>query len=324
MITTEEIIVSDDLKLKVDITEADDHIDLSLHMDNQGSCHLHWGLSRKISNIWKLPPESLWPAGSIVFGDKAIQTPFTLHDNVNRIKISINKSADFGVINFAFYYPELDKWDNNHGKNYFIKLPMPEVNRPDTVKALEESLSGEVLFKESFEIDDEGILSVAVTRESDAFRVNFITDIEGLLLLHWGGAFKNPFEWRLPPKKICPSGTIAYDDKAVQTAFELNENLNRLSLEFNEEEAPLGIHFVLTFSDEPRWLNNRGQNIHIPVAELLKRNAYKGSSGNAHIAREIVQVETGKNSWTLMHRFNLCHDLLDRTGFFFTPARLAA
>ncbi len=314
MITTEEMIVSDDVRLKVDIEEADDHIDLSLHMKNQGSCHLHWGLSRKISNIWKLTPEPLWPAGSIAFGDKAIQTPFKSDDDESRIKITINKSADFGVINFAFYYPDLDKWDNNHGKNYFIKLPMPEVDRPDTVKALEETLSGEVLFKESFEIDDEGTLSVAVTRENGNFRVNFITDILGKLLLHWGGAFKNPFEWRLPPETICPPGTTVYDDKAVQTGFEVKDNLNLLKMEFSEEAAPLGIHFVLTFSDDPRWLNNWGKNIHIPVAELLKRNAFMGSSGNAHIAREIVQVETGKNSWTLMHRFNLCHDLLDRTG----------
>lgn len=313
MIMTEEIIVSDDVRLKVDLEEADDHIDLSMYMENQGNCHLHWGLSRKISKIWKLPPEPLWPTGSIVYGDTAIQSPFKSDDGESRIKLSIDKSADFGVVNFAFYYPDIDKWDNNHGKNYFIKLPMPEVDRPDTVKALEETLSGEVLFKESFEIDDEGIISVAVTRENDTFQINFITDILGKLLLHWGGAFKNPFEWSLPPETICPPGTTVYDDKAVRTGFEFNDNLNRLKLEFNEEDAPLGLHFVLTFSDEPRWLNNRGQNIHIPVAELLKKNAYKGSLGNAHIAREIVQVETGRNSWTLMHRFNLCHDLLDRT-----------
>ena len=196
---TEEIIVSNDVRLKVDLEEADDHIDLSMYMKNQGNCRLHWGLSRKISKIWKLPPEPLWPAGSIVFGDTAIQSPFESDDDESRIKLSINKSADFGVINFAFYYPDLDIWDNNHGKNYFIKLPMSEVDRPDTIKALEETLSGEVLFKESFEIDDEGILSVAVTRENDTFQINFITDILGKLLLHWGGAFKNPFEWRLPP-----------------------------------------------------------------------------------------------------------------------------
>ncbi len=314
MIPIEEIIVSDDVRLKVDLEEADDNIELSMHMKNQGNCRLHWGLSRKISKTWKIPPERLWPAGSIAFGDTAIQTPFEPFDDENRIKLSINKSADFRIINFAFYYPSSDKWDNNHGNNYHIKLPMPEKEPTDLVKAFEETLSGEVLFKESFEIDEEGILSVAVTRKSNMFQMNFITDIQGKLLLHWGGAFKNPFEWRRPPEQICPPGTTIYDDQAVQTEFVLQDKLNRLKLEFNEEAAPLGIHFVLTFADEQRWLNNRGRNIHIPVAELLKKNAYKGSSANAQIAREIVQAETGRNSWTLMHRFNLCHDLLDRTG----------
>jgi alpha-glucan,water dikinase len=314
MIPTEEIIVSDDVRLKVDLEEADDHFELSLHMKNKGNCRLHWGLSRKISNTWKIPSERLWPAGSIAFGDTAIQTPFESYEDKNRIKLSINKSADFRIINFAFYYPSSNKWDNNHGKNYHIELPMPKKERPDMVMALEETLSGEVLFKESFKIDDEGMLSAAVTMQDDRFQVYLITDIPGTLLLHWGVAFKNPFEWSLPPEQIWPPGTTIYDDKAVQTEFVMHENLNRLKLEFNEETAPLGIHFVLTFTDEQRWLNNRGRNIHIPVAELLKKNTYKGSSDNAQIAREIVQAETGQNSWTLMHRFNLCHDLLDRTG----------
>ncbi|UCH81050.1 MAG: hypothetical protein JSW20_00165 [Nitrospiraceae bacterium] len=314
MTTSEEIIVSDKGKLLVDLEESDDRVTVYLHMKNQGNCRLHWGLSRTINNAWKLPPSSSWPAGSIVFADSAIQTPFEFHDNESRIRFSIEKSADFRIMNFAFYYPDTDRWDNNRGKNYHLKLPVPDEQRVDTVKILDASLSGEILFKESYEIDDEGVLSVSVTIENDSFQVFFVTDIQGKLLLHWGGAFKNPFEWILPPEKVIPRGTTVYDDGAVQTEFVLQDNTNRLKLEFNEKDAPLGIHFVLTFSDESRWLNNRGKNIHIPVAELLKKNAFPGSSDNAHIARDIVQAETGRNSWTLMHRFNLCHDLLDRTG----------
>ncbi len=312
MTTTEKIAINNDLTLKVDIEETDDNIFLSLQMNNQGNCRLHWGLSRKISKIWKLPPSTSWPSGSIVFGDSAIQTPFELHENESRIKFSMEKSAEFGVMNFAFYYPDTDRWINNHGNNFHIRLPVPEKVRTDTVNILEETLSGEVLYKDNFEIDDEGDVSVAVTGENNAFRIYFVTDIPGKLLLHWGGAFKNPFEWRLPSEHMLPPDTVVYDDRAVQTAFMFQDNVNRLELEFNEEAAPLGIHFVLTFADEARWLNDRGQNIYIPVAELLKKNAYKGTSGNAHIARDIVQAETGRNSWTLMHRFNLGHDLLDR------------
>ncbi|MFP3983278.1 MAG: phosphohistidine-like domain-containing protein [Desulfurivibrionaceae bacterium] len=35
-------------------------------------------------------------------------------------------------------------------------------------------------------------------------------------------------------------------------------------------------------------------------------------SNMVSLADEIIQAETGQNSWTLMHRFNLCHDFLDR------------
>ncbi len=39
-----------------------------------------------------------------------------------------------------------------------------------------------------------------------------------------------------------------------------------------------------------------------------------GGAGLDSLAEEIIEKEMGRNSWTLMHRFNLCFDLLDKVN----------
>ena len=130
-------------------------------------------------------------------------------------------------------------------------------------------------------------------------------------LFHWGlsGFAKGP--WLLPPEEIRPENTRPYDNHAAQTPIS-DQGSIRINLELGEyAELP----FVLYFPRENEWDNNHGKNYRI---RLPKTRAGGGPQKEIpdedlqDIASEIIQAETGKNSWTLMHRFNLCYELLDR------------
>ncbi len=75
------------------------------------------------------------------------------------------------------------------------------------------------------------------------------------------------------------------------------------------------LNFVIFFPDTGRWDNNHGKNYHIRLPgfeapSLLSSGV--NSDDLAGIRDEIIEREMGRHSWTLMHRFNLCYDLLER------------
>lgn len=183
----------------------------------------------------------------------------------------------------------------------------------NTVKMFEEIKDREVLFEDTYDLDGEGNLTVAVSKDGESYQMTVVTDLSGPLVLHWGISVHSPFEWLLPPTSIHPAGTIKIDDSSAQTPFILhNNNMNQLNLQFREKEAPLGISFVLKQTDAGRWYKKRGQNFYIPVRGLLQKEMYSFTPEFSYLAEKIIQSEMGHHSWTLMHRFNLCHDLLDR------------
>jgi alpha-glucan,water dikinase len=312
---TEEIIVNSGVKILVDKRVVDDRLELSLNLTDTSSCRLHWGFSRSAGARWKAPPHSDWPAGSISFSDEAVQTPFSIQNGGNRITIRIDKRPDFSFMNFALYYPESDTWVNNQGKNFKIKLAERQKSAvaPDDV-IREEMTEKKVLFESDYDMDYQGSLSVAVAKDGGELYFALVSDINTPLILHWGVALKSPFEWVLPDSSIRPPGTEEFDEKAVQTAFAFDNALNRLTMRFRERDAPVGIPFVLYLKEDDIWLNNKGRNFYVPLMELQQGKKFLGPPHLEKLAREIVQAEMGRDSWTLMHRFNLCHDLLDRSG----------
>ncbi len=102
------------------------------------------------------------------------------------------------------------------------------------------------------------------------------------------------------------------EDKAARTPFVTADGLNRLTLSWTEEDMPRGISFVVFRPATGQWLKNSGANFHIPLAVPDYQETTYASADLADMANQIIEAETGRNSWTLMHRFNLCHDLLDR------------
>ena len=177
----------------------------------------------------------------------------------------------------------------------------------------EASSQQEVLYEDSYGLDDTGSLAVAVSKGADRYRLRMITDLPGPLLLHWGVSRQGRRAWALPPPSIRPEGSVVVDDLAVQTPFALRENgLACLELDLPADDLPLGVCFVLKAGDTGLWMKDQGQDFYVPVGDPLYRDDAPGGARLAAIADPIISAETSPNSWTLKHRFDLCHDLLER------------
>ncbi len=193
-------------------------------------------------------------------------------------------------------------------------MALHSASNPSLAEKLKKEAAEKKIAYEHVYILDEGQLAVAVTEDKGSYFITLLTDIQGPLVLHWGAAYHSRHEWVLPPSSMHPAGTAVFQNTAAQTPFADNDGIRRLVLEIDEKEAPAGILFVLKQSDTGRWIKEKGQNFFIPVAVPSGQEAFSGNLELASLADKIIENEMGRNSWTLMHRFNLCFDLLDRLG----------
>lgn len=121
-----EIVTKNRVKLIIESRNINGQTEISFLMENKEDCILHWGLSNYESDPWRIPACSLWPENSRAYGTSAIQTPFIRHNGENRIDIRLDQTIGFSLIQFVLFYPAQNRWDNNHGKNYHIRLPLDE------------------------------------------------------------------------------------------------------------------------------------------------------------------------------------------------------
>ena len=131
----------------------------------------------------------------------------------------------------------------------------------------------------------------------------------GNQVLHWGVAQRRPGQWQAPPEPLWPAATKPVGKQAVQTPFPAGSGERELTLRFNDTDAARFLVFVLFNPDTNRWDNNGGKDYWFPLAER--------PAGNAPLSvlqERIVEGEMGPHGWTLMHRFNLCHELIDEAG----------
>ncbi len=123
---TEKIITIIGFPLVVETRHRDGQTEISLRSENKKECFLHWGLTRHHGAPWQVPPEWLWPEGTRGFGRSAVQTPFLIHDGETGITIRLDPTLPFLFLDFALFFPGDNRWDNNHGKNYSIPLPVSQ------------------------------------------------------------------------------------------------------------------------------------------------------------------------------------------------------
>jgi alpha-glucan,water dikinase len=152
-------------------------------------------------------------------------------------------------------------------------------------------------------------VTASVQELDDGVEVILSTDKK--CVLHWGVSSDPHGPWRVPPRGYWPEGSRAFDSSALQTPFDESTGRTiRLKL---EKPVARWLNFVLFFPDEGRWDNNNGNNyrMEIPAPEIP---ASELSPDTSQMARLIIEKETGRQSWTLMHRFTLCSQLLDKVS----------
>lgn len=312
--TTETIAAGNGVQLLVEKRWDASRLELLLRAQTPKPCVLHWGLRANEQAGWRSLPPQFWPAGTTAAGQAAMQTPFNRQNGESRLAISLNASAAPEFIEFVLYFPEEGRWDNNSRRNYQIKLSAPAPVRPPLIEYLKKQLgSAEVLWERTFEVEGSGSLAAAVAKGEDNYGLLLLADVPGALLLHWGIARRSPQEWLQPPEALQPPGTVLCGGSTSQTPFEEVDGLNRLRLNFPAADAPLGIQFVLKQGPDGGWLKYRRGNFYIPLQQSPMRSGVQlDSAGLAELGERIVPAETGSGSWTLMHRFNLCFDLLEQ------------
>jgi alpha-glucan,water dikinase len=309
----ETITTASGLPLRVEKRAAGGHIEISLRTNDKRKCLLHWGIQRADADGWQIAPPAAWPEGTSQFGHDALQTPFVKQNGERGIILKLNAPADFSSINFVLFFPERRHWDNNNGRNYRIEVPKPPRSHAALQQAFKQKLGpGKALFEHVYEVESEGQLAVAVWKEADRFVAILMSDLPGLLILHWGIARYSSYEWFFPPASLHPAGTTIWQG-TTQTPFTIRSDaLNELRLEFPEAEAPAGVPFVLKQVEPERWLKNGQENFFVPISTAALKATGLEAPELAGIAERITKAEMGGSSWTLMHRFNLCHNLLDQ------------
>jgi alpha-glucan,water dikinase len=301
-------------KLSLSLTEEADLLELRFRMPGNTQCVLHWGLSRGPGTAWHVPPESSWPEGSSPRGP-ALQSPFVPGDGEASLTLPLRKPSPYTHVAFVLYFPETGKWENNGGKNFFVLLPLASPASEAPAAVLATWLGGrEVTYEAAYETKEGERIATAVAKEEGVFHIFLVADIQGPLVLHWGVAEGSPYEWLPPPKELLPPGSVPFGEKACRTPFSRLDALNRLDFTVPEERAPAGIPFVLYQPDEERWIKDRGRNFYLRLRPTAREEASPLPAGLHELADAIIHAETGKGSWTLMHRFNLCHDLIERAG----------
>jgi alpha-glucan,water dikinase len=172
--------------------------------------------------------------------------------------------------------------------------------------------SSEHPFTRTFDVPEFGRLVIAVAEKEDRYEVFGISDIAGPLVLHWGIAQRSPHEWLEPPESWRLPAATRRDGNSAETPFVSLDGSRQLELSIPKTNAPLGVQFVLKQGTEGRWLKHQGGNFSIPIRASSQSVAGADAGELGEMVKRITQSETGSGSWTLMHRFNLCFDLLDQ------------
>ena len=163
-------------------------------------------------------------------------------------------------------------------------------------------------------------------------------NIQEPFFIHWGLRKEADGAWHVPPERNWPSRTNPFDHAALQTLLKPGEG--QIVLKIDRDSGFNFMDFALFFPSGGNWDNNLGRNYRVVLPEPKKPEAPSGKPGKilpeqpeaggghpsaqefiperaaatAALEAEIARKEMGQNSWTLMHRFNLCYDLLDKIG----------
>ncbi|HYT87634.1 MAG TPA: PEP/pyruvate-binding domain-containing protein [Gemmataceae bacterium] len=289
-----------------------DRLTLVVRVKAGSDCVLHWGLSGA-SGGWQRPPETSWPPGTTAADGNAVRTPFGVNGQGEReVTIRLDLPASWKRLPFVLHFPKENRWVKNGAQDFSI--PLPQGKGPASPEAALASWAPEAsAARRTWPLDGGGQVAVATWTTPETMHVCMVSDADGPLLLHWGLVRQFRHEWLLPPEEVRPAGT-SVEGQAARTPFAERAGLQYLELRFRKPAdgmGPRGMKFILYRPAGNAWLKSGGQDLYLPLAEGTP-DPRLSSAKLRDLAEQIVSVEKGAGSWTLMHRFNLCHDLLEQ------------
>ena len=181
---------------------------------------------------------------------------------------------------------------------------------PHPSEILDHDLEGiEVLSRNNITLDSGDELAAAVLQHDNTYEIRLLTNAQGPLLLHWGTMKRRNARWQFPEPALQPEGTTAFDQLAAQSPFIEADGLQSLFWILPGDLAPQFIGFVIHGEAPDRWLKHQGKNLDLQISA-----DYSDAYPLEGLVDAIVEGEMGPHGWTLMHRFNLCHDLINEAG----------
>ena len=158
--------------------------------------------------------------------------------------------------------------------------------------------------------------------KSEKVDLIFTTNYKDRLILHWGifRAFHDT-EWLHPIKECYPEYSKEFDKKAIQTEFMEDETEDEPSIRImlprgkGFENVIGGINFVIYDPEKNKWYNNYRKDFQIKFK--LKVNKLKSrmilidkNLSCPDFVSDIIKCEATYGSWTLMHRYHKCSDII--------------
>ena len=302
-------------KLSIEQLGSGKNLELRLHVNTNQKCLLHWGIPAGNDNEWQQPAQALWPPNSVAHGQAAVQSPFSPAKEGMTLSLKLNPALKITKIAFVLFFPDENRWVDNRGGNFIIPIGRKAEQalfKPQ--QALKQEMGEDALLN-AFALAGNHELATAITSDDDHYTIQLLTNLTAPLLLHWGLAQKSRNDWQAPPKKVLPKKSVLHESTAARSPFsKRGDGLLALTLQIPVAKAPLGIACALYQPESDTWHKAGRSNIFLPLQSPKPGALPELTPQAAQLAEEIIQTETGKNSWTLMHRFNLCHELLERVG----------
>jgi len=199
---------------------------------------------------------------------------------------------------------------------------------------------GPVLKRQEYVLNKDKKIYCFQTESETSSILTFLSD-QNNVVLHWGVGIKFPTEWVNPLSLDIflnlPETII--DQKAAQSKFhELSPNIFMLEIQMKKNFLPKQLNFVVKRANA--WYNNNGKNYAFffnddnsnKIMNLNEKNnndnkkQINNNNNNNNnnndsfdpntneMLTKIIEIENSKNSWTLMHRFNMCNEYMKRFG----------
>jgi alpha-glucan,water dikinase len=112
---------------------------------------------------------------------------------------------------------------------------------------------------------------------------------------------------------LWPEETIKASEEAAKSLWNREGSVQWLRLSFKKSALPRYFFFIPFDAEQGEWYKNEGNDFCISLDPCEEDDIDLGHEALDQLANVIIESEVHKGSWTLMHRFNLCHDLLSQS-----------